>query len=167
MGKRSVLVLLLVVLLVGGVALARPLVSGEQNGDLAASSSSSANPVPARDTLDSLLTGVLNGKKPAVLVFTYDADCCPSTREFFDQHKQAVQTLERKYKNYINFVWIDIAFYQETEREALMKLAQKYAIASIPAVVLIGKDGKAVPPIVGELDPAELDKQLQGLVSDS
>ncbi|MBF7084280.1 hypothetical protein IT084_15105 [Desulfallas sp. Bu1-1] len=63
--------------------------------------------------------------------------------------------------------WIDIVFYQETEREALMELAQKYAVTSIPAVVLVGKDGKAVPPIVGEVDPTGLDKQLQGLVSDS
>jgi len=36
MGKRNVLVLLLAVLLVGGVALAKPLVSGEQSGNPAA-----------------------------------------------------------------------------------------------------------------------------------
>jgi len=158
MGKKNVLVLLLAVLLVGGVALAKPMLSGEPSGELAA---------PAQDNLDNLLAGALSGQKPAVLVFTYDADCCPATREFFDHHKLAVQKLEQKHKNYINFAWIDVAFYQETEREALIKLAQQYAVASIPAVVLVGKDGKTVSPIMGEVDPTELDKQLQSLVSDS
>lgn len=117
--------------------------------------------------MDELISKNINEEKPAVLVFTYEADCCPSTREYFDRHKQTVQELESKYKNYVNFTWIDIAFYQETEREALMELANKYSVTSIPALVLVGKDGQADAPIVGEIDASGVDKQLQSLVSSS
>ena len=27
-----------------------------------------------------------NNKKPTMLVFSYDADCCPSTKKFFDDY---------------------------------------------------------------------------------
>lgn len=33
--------------------------------------------------------------------------------------------------------------WMETEREALMELAKKYSVTSIPAVVLVDKDGQA------------------------
>ncbi len=165
MKNKSVIVLVLVVLVVGGIALAQSLNKGRQDGDPAVSSSSTSSPSSAQENLDNLVAGALNGKKPAMLVFTYEADCCPSTREYFNQHKLTVQELESKYKHYVNFAWIDVAFYQETERRALMKLAKKYSVASIPAVILIGKDGQASSPIIGEIDSDEMDKQLQRLVN--
>jgi hypothetical protein len=31
---------------------------------------------------------IKDSKKPSIIVFSYDADCCPSTKQFFDEYNR-------------------------------------------------------------------------------
>lgn len=114
--------------------------------------------------LTKMVNSALGQGKPAVLVFTYNADCCPDTKEFFDKHRAAVKNIEREFSARANFVWIDVAIYNVVDGEGLNNLAKKYGVTAIPALVLVGADGKLLPVILGELDEKSVADKLAGLV---
>lgn len=100
-----------------------------------------------------------------MLVFTYDADCCSSTKEYFEKHRTAVKSLEQKYSAEVNFVWIDVARYGEAEKDSLVSIAKKYGVSAIPALVLIDAKGKPLPAVFGEINEKTIAGKLEGLVS--
>ena len=73
-------------------------------------------PAENKNNLIDLVNESLTPGKAAVLVFTYNADCCPSTKEYFEKHKAVVRNLEQKYSAKANFIWIDIAYYNEKDK---------------------------------------------------
>lgn len=97
---------------------------------------SKANPpqqLNQKSVSGSALSDIVNvaiGKgKSAVLVFTYDADCCSSTKEYFEKHRIVVKGLEQKYSAVVNFIWIDVACYSETEKDrAFMRVHDEYSV---------------------------------------
>lgn len=145
------------------------------NGDAAASGQAGVDaegnskadqkkPVENKSSLVDLVNGSLTPRKPAVLVFTYNADCCPSTKEYFEKHKAVVRNIEQKYSTKANFVWIDIAYYEEKDKEGLMSVAKKYDVSAIPALVLIDSKGIPQPVILGEIDEKQVEAKMEGLV---
>lgn len=184
MNKKTRSILLIVLFLVVAVIASRPLwLSEGSSGKTAVSSQNSqgggdksgiqgASPQPADKALTgSGLSGMVNEAlvkgRPAVLVFTYNADCCPSTKEFFEKHRAVVKSLEQKYSPKANFVWIDVALYGETDKEGLLGIAKKYGVTAIPAVVLIDSKGNPNSVIPGELNEKSIDAKLEGLVKGS
>lgn len=117
-----------------------------------------------KNSLVDLVNGALAKGKSAVLVFTYNADCCPGTKEYFEKHKAVVRNIEQKYSAKANFVWIDIAYYEEKDKEGLMSVAKKYDVRAIPALVLIDSKGNPQPVILGEIDEKQVGAKMEGLV---
>jgi len=111
-----------------------------------------------------MVNGALGKDKPAVLVFTYNADCCESTKEYLEKHSAIAKSLEQKYSSRINFVWIDVALYNEVDKEVLFSIAKKYGVTGIPALVLIDSKGQPAPLIIGELNEKATADKLEGLV---
>lgn len=143
--------------------------SGTQNTD---KTGESKNPSPSPDLgsgsgLSDLVNAALAPKKPVALVFTYNADCCPTTKEYFDKHRSSVKNLEKKYAQSVNFVWIDIAYYDEHDREGLNSIARKYGVTAVPALVLIDSRGNSQPVIMGEIDEKSVAGKLAGMVKSS
>lgn len=186
MNKKRKSILLIALLLVVAVIASKPLWQGESatgktaaSGELYADNSPDNESAPGNGGTDTqkpdekagpatglanMVNAALGKNEPAVLVFTYNADCCPSTKEFFDKHRAAVKKLEQNYASGANFVWIDVALYDRVDRDALMEVANKYGVTAIPAVVLIDAKGKPLPVMMGELDEKAASDKLAGLV---
>lgn len=182
MNKKTRTLLLIILLLVVAVVGSRSLwqgesaagktaVSGEQNpgsGDNPAKSSSQpAAKASAGSGLADKVSGAVGKGRPVVLVFTYNADCCASTKEFFEKHSAAVKRFEKKYSAGVGFIWIDVAQYSEVDEEGLISTAKKYGVSGIPSVVLIDAKGNPNSVIPGELNEKSVDAKLEGLVKGS
>ncbi len=180
MSKKTRTILLIILLLVVAVIASRSLwqgqgtagktaVSGEYGSNAVDNSKATPpqqlnqKPVPG-SALSDIVNAAIGKGKSAVLVFTYDADCCPSTKEYFEKHRTAVKGLEQKYSAKVNFVWIDVARYGETEKDSLVSIAKKYGVSAIPALVLIDAKGEPLPAVLGEINEKTIAGKLEGLV---
>lgn len=184
MNKKTRTLLLIILFLVVAVVGSRSLwqgesaagktaVSGEQSkggGDNPANNGSSSQPAgkaSAGSGLTDTVSGAVGKGRPVVLVFTYNADCCPGTKEFFEKHSAAVKRLEKKYSAGVGFIWIDVAHYSEVDEKGLISTAKKYGVSGIPFVVLIDAKGNPISVFPGELNEKSVDARLEGLVKGS
>lgn len=85
-------------------------------------------------------TGVVEGKANYVMI--YSEGC-------FNSKRQARRTvaLSERYKDKVNFIIIDL---DKPQSPAQLKLAQRYYEGSIPDLILLDGDGKAVYNQAGE-----------------
>ena len=116
-------------------------------------------------SLTKLLDDSFAAGQPVVVVLTYNADCCETTKEFFDKHRTTAGELEKKYSNKVKFAWIDIAVYDQLEHDKLMEVAQEFKVDSIPALVLLDKNRKVINSWIGELNRDEVDQAIAKAVS--
>lgn len=72
--------------------------------------------------------------------------------------------MEQKYAKQVNFAWIDIAVYNETEPDKLGEVAREMGIQTIPALVLLDKSRNVIKNWVGELNPTEAEKTFEQVV---
>jgi hypothetical protein len=102
-------------------------------------------------TGDHLEDGAVPGK-PAYAIF-YGEGC-------FNSKRQARRTVDlyEKYKGRVQFVVVDLDRKQSPAQEELVK---KFYKGSIPHVVVLNRDGKAVYNDAGEVDSGEISKVLE------
>lgn len=79
-------------------------------------------------------------------------------------HRSVVQQMEKKYGELLTFAWIDIALYQESEGEQLMKLAEEMKVQTVPAFVLLDSNRKVIQTWMGEANQAEISKAIEEVV---
>lgn len=75
-----------------------------------------------------------------------------------------VQQIEKKYGDQLTFTWIDIALYQESEKEQLNKIAADMKVQTAPALVLFDRKQRLVQTWMGELNQAEVSKAIEEVV---
>src|SRR4030065_1310334 len=51
------------------------------------------------NSLKNIYQSFVESERPSILVFSYDADCCASTRAFFDNYNGMVKKLLDEYKS--------------------------------------------------------------------
>lgn len=107
--------------------------------------------------------GSVGGLPARVLVFTYNADCCEATRQFFDLHRDSVQVLEKKYGNVVEFKWYDVANRDEVYQKELLEAAKKAEVTNIPAFVVLDHSGNVLSKQIGQLKEDEVNKVFEGL----
>nr|WP_281246352.1 thioredoxin family protein [Desulfoscipio geothermicus] len=103
--------------------------------------------------------------KPVAVILTYDADCCPDTKKFFDEHRATTQEIEKKYGEKVSFAWIDIAIYDQLEHDKLMEVAEELNVNSVPAVVLLDNNRKVIKSWIGELNQEEVSQAIEQVVN--
>jgi thiol-disulfide isomerase/thioredoxin len=104
-----------------------------------------------------------SGLPVEALVFTYNANCCESTRQFFEQHRKAVQELENKYGRLVKFTWYDVAVEDKEEQKKLLEAAKKAGIKNIPAFVVLDQNGNVLLKQIGQLEINEVKKVFERL----
>lgn len=107
--------------------------------------------------------GNTSGLSAKALVFTYNADCCESTRQFFDQHRNSVKELENKYGNRVQFTWYDVAVKDEVYQKEVLEAANKAGVQNIPAFVVLDAKGNVLTRQIGQLKMDEVSKVFEGL----
>ncbi|MDO7787557.1 TlpA family protein disulfide reductase [Desulforamulus aquiferis] len=76
-----------------------------------------------------------------------------------------MQQLEKKYRDQVNFAWIDTSLYSETEYDQLKKISQDMKVQIPPALVLLDGEGNVLHRWLGELNSQEVSKAIEQVIS--
>ena len=106
--------------------------------------------------LDSYEESISNGRKPTMIVFSYDADCCPATKEFFDDYNKRIKMIAQEYKDDLNFIFINTGIIDENEKKKILKIANQYGVEYLPSIVLLSSQGELFKIIANNFDEQEL-----------
>lgn len=101
---------------------------------------------------------------PSIIIFSYDADCCASTREFFDKYNTQVLNLTKEYREKFNVLFINTGLLDKEDEGLLVNIAQTNNVSQLPSIALLDKEGKSYKVIEGIFDENEVKKILDGMV---
>lgn len=115
------------------------------------------------DSLRSTHQSFIESGKPSILVFSYDADCCASTKAFFDDYNGMAKKLLEEYKSKYNTLFINIGILDENNMSTAIEIAAQYEALNMPSILILDKTGKAYKVIEGLFDEAEVKQILDGI----
>ena len=119
---------------------------------------------------DNSLKGIYNrfiaSGKPSILVFSYDADCCPTTKAFFEEYNAKVINLMKSYSGVFNTVFINIGILDKANMNTVTELAVKHGVLNLPSILLLDSLGNTYKVIDGEFKDSDLKEILDGLIND-
>ncbi len=98
-----------------------------------------------------MLQEAFEAGKPIALVFTYDADCCPDTEDFFIDWAQKVNELLVQYSQ-VHAVWLNVGSESSDDQKVIMQVARDYEVTHIPSLLLLDREKQKVDLFVGEFD---------------
>lgn len=104
-----------------------------------------------------------SGKPAKAYVFTYNADCCESTKKIFEDHRNTVKDFENRYGKDVKFTWYDVSFQSDSYQKDLMEAAQKAGVNKIPAIVVLDSEGNVLNRQIGNIKTEELNKVFERL----
>ncbi|MCM1989753.1 hypothetical protein [Oceanirhabdus seepicola] len=102
--------------------------------------------------------------KPSMIVFSYNADCCPNTKKFFDEYNGKVEKLMMAYEDKINIWFINTGILEEKDEEALQNITEENEVSKIPSILLMDSSGKSIKVIQGIFDEGEVREIIDGMV---
>ena len=102
--------------------------------------------------------------KPSMIIFSYNADCCPNTKKFFDEYNSKVDGLISAYEDEINILFINTGILEEKDEESVQYIAEENGVSKIPSILLMDSSGKSVKVIQGIFDEAEVREIIDGMV---
>ena len=122
------------------------------------------------EVVDNSLKGIygrfIKSGKPSMLVFSYDADCCPGTKAFFEEYNAAAKKLMEEYKSKFNVLFINIGILDKANMETAVEIATQNEFLNLPSILLLDSTGKSYKVIEGQFDEAEVKKILDGMIDD-
>jgi len=102
--------------------------------------------------------------KPSMIIFSYNADCCPNTKKFFDEYNSKAEELMRAYEDKINVWFINTGILEEKNEEALQNIEEENGVSKIPSILLMDSSGKSFKVIEGLFDEDEVREIIDGMV---
>ena len=115
------------------------------------------------DSLRSTYQSFIESGKPSILVFSYDADCCASTKAFYDNYNGMAKKLLEEYKSKYNTLFINTGILDENNMSTAIEIATQYEALNMPSILILDKDGEAYKVIEGLFDEAEVKQILDGI----
>ena len=113
--------------------------------------------------LRSTYQSFIESGKPSILVLSYDADCCASTKAFYDNYNGMAKKLLEEYKSKFNTLFINIGILDKNNMSTAIEIANQYEALNMPSILILDKDGKAYKVIEGLFDEAEVKQILDGI----
>ncbi len=118
---------------------------------------------------DNSLKGIYNrfiaSGKPSILIFSYDADCCPGTKAFFDSYNASAKKVMEEYKAKFNVLFINIGILDKTNMETAFEIAKQNGVLNLPSILILDSSGKTYKVIEGVYDEAEIRSILDGMLN--
>lgn len=111
-----------------------------------------------------LLEEVMSHRQTTVLVFSYDAECCPGTQEFFAAYKEDVCHAMEPFSDKVQFVWINAGVENKAWQDEIAAIARQYSVTHLPSLLVINTAGETIELIVGSFDENQLHLILEGEV---
>jgi len=151
-------------------------VSENENGEDASNSTggkednSSNESSNSSEEKDNSLKGIygrfIESGKPSILVFSYDADCCATTKAFFDNYNGIAKKILEGYNGKFNTLFINTGILDKNNMNTVIEIATQNEILNLPSILILDKTGKAYKVVEGLFDEAEVKKVLDGMLND-
>lgn len=147
--------LALVILAAAGIILYPQLFGNRNAGDEPGPENAAGSPLRmVREALDI--------GKIVVVAFSYDAECCPGTQEFFETYKESVLNILNQHREEAQLIWLNVGTTDKQEQEEMMALAGQYGVEYLPSLLILNPEGETIEIIVGPLDDQHLIDILTG-----
>jgi len=137
-------------------------VSENENDEDANDTSSEEDP----NSLKSIYQRFIESGKPSILVFSYDADCCATTKAFFDDYNGAAKKILEQYNSKFNTLFINTGILDKNNMDTVVEIASQNKVLNLPSILILDKTGKAYKVIEGPFDKIEAKKVLDGMLDD-
>lgn len=118
------------------------------------------------NTLEDIYQRFLESGRPSILVFSYDADCCPGTKAFFEEYNDAVMKLMKSYTGDFDALFINIGILGEKNMDTAVEIASQNNVLNIPSILILDRFGNGFKVIEGPFDKVEVKKILDGMLDD-
>ena len=102
--------------------------------------------------------------KPSVIVFSYDADCCETTKRFFNEYNTKARALLEKYRKRFNTLFVNTGTLDEEQVSEFLAVAREAKITEVPCVLLLDSSGQPVQVVSGPFDDNELNVAIERLL---
>lgn len=103
-------------------------------------------------------------KPSKAIIITYSADCCASTKKFFEDHRTNVKELDNKYNSLMQFAWYDYSTEDPAVKNEIIALMKQYQV-QLPAVVVVDADGNVMAKQSGRQGLDEVKSVLERFLS--
>jgi thioredoxin-related protein len=132
------------------------------------SNSNSTDTVVEEETnsLKNIYQRFIESGKPSILVFSYDADCCATTKAFFDNYNGMAKKILEDYKSKFNTLFINIGILDKNNMNTAIDIATQNEVLNLPSILLLDKTGKVYKVIEGPFNDDEVRKVLDGMLND-
>ena len=142
--------------------------------DSAEETSVSENDEDANDTspeedpnsLKNIYQRFIESGKPSILVFSYDADCCATTKAFFDNYNGTAKKILEEYNSKFNTLFINTGILDKNNMSTVVEIASQNKVLNLPSILILDKTGKNYKVIEGPFDEIEAKKVLDGMLDD-
>ena len=136
--------------------------SPEENEESSESSSSiSCN--ESLEDLQSEYEKILKSGKPSIIVFSYDADCCASTKKFFDEYNKKALGLMEDYQDRFDTLFINTGILNEKDMDTALDIASKNEVTTLPSILILNSAGEAYEVIGGPFEESLVKNILDGM----
>jgi len=138
----------------------------KEEDDQKSSAKNDTNSEDQDKSLKGIYERFLNSGKPSILIFSYDADCCPGTEAFFEEYNAKAMNLVESYSGIFNAVFINIGILDKTNMNTVTELAVKYEVLNLPSILILDVSGQSHVVIDGKFNEDEVKKILDGMKND-
>jgi len=107
---------------------------------------------------------IKTSSKPSLIIFSYDADCCESTKKFFDEYNSSAKQLMKDYEGKFISLFINIGTLNDNEEEILLNIEKENDVSQIPSLLIRDSSGKPIEVIEGPFDSDEVRKILNEVI---
>jgi len=136
--------------------------SPEENEESSENSSSTSGYESLED-LKSKYEKILKSGKPSIIVFSYNADCCASTKMFFDDYNKKALDLMEDYKDRFDTLFINTGILDEKDMDSVLDIASKNEVLTLPSILILNSAGKTYEVIGGPFEESLIKNILDGM----
>jgi len=129
-------------------------------------SSSNTSSEEETNSLKNIYQRFIESGKPSILVFSYDADCCASTKAFFDNYNGMAKKILEDYKSKFNTLFINIGILDKNNMNTAIDIATQNEVLNLLSILILDKTGKVYKVIEGPFNDDEVRKVLDGMLND-
>ncbi|TYQ13077.1 UNVERIFIED_CONTAM: hypothetical protein Cloal_4126 [Acetivibrio alkalicellulosi] len=116
------------------------------------------------DSLHERYERIKSSNKPSIIVFSYEGDCCPGTKQFFDNYNEQIRTLLKEYEDKFETMFIDLDGVTREDGEIVDIIAEKNGINQLASFVIRDSEGNPKRVVEGPFDMDEIKSFMDGVL---
>ena len=116
-------------------------------------------------SLQEQYTLISKSSKPSIIVFSYDGECCESTKKFFDEYNNKAKQVMKDYESKYETLFINTESIKEkNDSNVLNEIVEEYGVSKVPSLLIRDNENRKVRIFEGVFDHKEVRKVLDEVI---